>query len=252
MRFAPAALLAILALGACDPFPQVRKEDTIEAYEAYLAEHPDSNYAIEARGRLETLMFEKAQKEQSLAAYDAYLERFPKGIYREKAYEQREQYLWAWAEETHTPEGWDRYLEEYSQFDAKKVRKARKRREAAAHKDQIGLGEPKAERVNLAEDPEGPKNGWLFTADITNNTDRTLTYLQITARYRDAEGKVVGEGKWPVVSSRFAVPVEPEKTEPMKPGETRTWELMTGDVPESFAETVTLVPTSLKFEELAP
>lgn len=245
------ALLGLtLGVSACDPFPQVREKDTIEAYEQYLAEHPDSNYAAEARGRLEVLMYEKAQKDQTLEAYDAYLEKFPRGTYQEKARKERETYLWAWAEETHTPEAWDRYLEEYPQFDAKKVREARRRKQAAEYLPNLEVGELQMEKVNLAEDPEGPKNGWMFKADITNNGDQTLKYLKVSIHFLDDAGKKTGDESWPLVSSNFGIPVEEEKKVPVKPGETRTWELMTGSVPEGWTEKARVVPTAVTFEEL--
>lgn len=241
-----------LGLAACDPFPQVREQDTIEAYEAYLAEHPDSNYAAEAKGRLDELMYEKAKEAKTLEAYDAYLERFPKGLFHDKARKEREAYLWEWALTTHTPEAWDRYMEEYPQFDAKKVRKARKHKKAAEYKDNVGIGALSAEPANLAENPEGPKDGWMFKADITNNGDQTLTYLQITIRFEDGSGTVIGEEKWPVVSSNYGIPVEEEKKVPMKPGETRTWELLTGSVPDGWSQDkgAKLIPTSVSFEEI--
>lgn len=246
-----ALLTVALALTACDSFPEARKADTIEAYEKYLEENPTSNYAAEAKGRLETLMYEKAKTEKSLEAYDAYLKRFPRGIFHEKAIKEREVYLWEWAVDTHTPEGWDRYLTEYPQHDAKKVRKARKRKEAAKYIGNVALGELSMEPANLAENPDGPKDGWMFKADITNNGEETLKYLQITIRFLDGSGKAIGEEKWPVVSSDYGVPVEEEKKVPMAPGDTRTWDLLTGSVPEGWTpdKGAKLIPTSLTFVE---
>jgi len=248
-------LLALsLGLSACDPFPQVREKDTIEAYEQYLAEHPDSNYAAEAKGRLETLMYEKAQKDQTLEAYDAYMKRFPKGMFAEKARKEREKYLWEWADETHTVEAWERYLDEYPQHDAKKVREARRRKKAAEYAPNIAIGELQMEKVNLAEDPEGPLNGWMFKAEITNNGDQTLKYLQMTVKFMGEDGKKAGEEKWPLVSANYGIPVPEEKKEPVKPGETRTWDLMTGNVPEGWEEAgkkAKLVATGVTFKELS-
>lgn len=244
------ALVALLALGGCDPFPEVKKQDTIEAYEGYLKEHPDSNYAIEAKARLEQLYIDKARAEKSLEAYDAYIDRFPNGIFRKAAYEEREQHLWEWADETNTAEAWDKYVEAYPSHDAKKVKEARRRKDTAIYLPNLSWTDVRLEQVNLAEDPEGPLNGWLISTDVTNKGDKTLTYLQMTARYVDDEGKTLGSAKWPVVSQNYGIPVEPEKKEPMKPGDTRTWELMTGDVPEGWNKKVKLVATGIKFEEL--
>ena len=103
----------------------------------------------------------------------------------------------------------------------------------------------------LAEDPEGPLNGYMFSVDVTNNTDKTIVYLGMRIRFYDADGKRVGSEKWAVVSSNFGIPVEEEKKIPIKPGETRKWELLT-DVPDGFAEKADLAYTGIKFEEYRP
>lgn len=243
---------ALVALSACDPYPQVEKTNTIEAYEQYLAEHGSSTYAPQAIGRLETLMIEKAREEKSLEAYDAYLERFPQGIFRKDAYKEREAHLWDWADMQNTVPAWEKYLEEYPSFEAKKVRKARRRKDTAAYLPNLQIGDVSMKKVNMAEDPEGPLNGYLFTADVTNKGDQTLTYLQFTVRFLGDDGKVLGDGSWPVVSSNYGIPVEEEKKIPIQPGETRTWELMTADVPENWGEKTALVATGIGFQEAAP
>ena len=248
---ATAALVALLSLGACDPYPQVKRDDTIEAYETYLKEHPNSRNVMKANTRLQQLYWEKAEAAKTLEAYDEYMERFPDGIFREKAYKNREKHLWEWAEAENTVESWQKYIDTYPSFDTKKAKKAKSAREVMEHAPNLPMGKLEMAKANLAEDPEGPLNGYMFSVDVTNNTDKTIVYLGMRIRFYDADGKRVGSEKWAVVSSNFGIPVEEEKKIPIKPGETRKWELLT-DVPDGFAEKADLAYTGIKFEEYRP
>lgn len=240
----------LLFLSACDGFDDVRKQDTIEAYEAYLDANPDGRNKVEAITRLEALYIERARESKSLEDYDAYLERFPKGAFAKAAYEERETHLWDWADRENTIEAWDYYIKEYPSFEAKKVREAKRRRAATEYRPNLEWTELVFEKANLAEDPEGPKNGWKFESQITNKGDKTLSSLIFTIRYLDEAGEVLATESWPVAASNFGVPVEEFRKEPLKPGETRQWDLLTGDVPEKWAEKAVLVPTSVRFQKL--
>ena len=246
-----AMLAATLSPGGCDPYPAAKKLDTIEAYEAYLADNSDSFYAMQAKTRLQELYMEQAREEKTLAAYDAYLDRFPDGIFRDKAYAERELHLWEWAEETNTPESWQKYIDAYPSFDTKKAKKAKSRKEVMEHAPNLPMTALTMEKANLAEDPEGPLNGYMFKVDVTNSTDKTITYLGMEIRLMGADGRTLGRERWAVVSSNFGIPVEEEKKVPIKPGETRTWELLT-DVPDGFAEKASVAYTGIKFEEYRP
>lgn len=246
MRLAPLALA--LALTACDNFSAVQAEDTIEAYEQYIADNPDSRMLLQAQERLQTLYLEKAKEEKTLEAYDAYLERFPEGMYVDKAMKEREEFLYAWAASEDSAESWQKYLEEYPRADRKKKKQARDRIAVAAYEANLVQGEPKRERVNLAEDPEGPKNGWGISVDITNEGDKVIEDLRYRIRFYDAEGELIGDKVWPVVAQNWGIPMEDEKKVPMKPGETRTWYWMDAFPEEDWKGTVKLTPVRITFE----
>lgn len=242
--------LLIALLAACDNFDEVRKQNTIEAYESYIDQNPESRHLLEARTKLEGLMIERARSDKSLASYDAYLERFPKGAFARDAFTEREAYLWDWAEIENTIAAWDKYLEEYPSLDAKKVRQARKRKAAAEYRDKLSWGEPQFEQANLAEDPEGPLNGWKFTAEITNNGDKVITALHMTVRYLDDNGNRILDESWPAVAPNFGVPVEEWRKEPLKPGESRQWDLLSDKVPAGWSKKLEFFPTSITFEKM--
>lgn len=248
-------VLATLLLG-CDPWPEVKKADTIEAYEKYMAENPDSLKAVEARARLEQLYIAKAREEKTIEAYDTYLTRFSKGDLAGEAALEREEVFWSWAETQATPEAWERYIKENPK--SKNLKKARSRLRMAQNKDMVELGEPTMKKVNLAEDPKGELNGWGFYVPVTNKGDKPIEYLNLQIRYLDANDKALAVKEWPVVAKALPgnLPFADGFDKPMKPGETRTWEWTASfeEMPEGWTEKVKVVPVGIRIvgEEDAP
>lgn len=242
-----ACLLFALTLAACaDPFAAAQKADTIEAYEQYLAEHPDGRFAIQAKSRLEQLSYEKARAEKSLEAYDAYLERFPDGALHAKALAEREEFLFEWARATDTLAAWEKFLDEYPKAQKERRNKARNMVAVHGYREHLTIGEPVVEQVNLAENPDGPKDGWGFSADVTNNGPETIASLWLTIEYLDANGRALDSREWPVVAPRFPVPMEEEHLLPMKSGETRRWFWSTGSLPDTWSQQVRLYPSRIE------
>jgi hypothetical protein len=241
-------LIVTLLLGGCGPnFAKVQEADSIEAYEGYLAADPDGRWATEARYRLELLYWEAAQAENNLEAYDRFLEEHPKSRYKKEARSAREKYLFAWAKEVGTPEAWEKYVGEYK--NAKDHSKyADNALRIIAYGDGLQLSEPTVKRVNLAEDPKGPLNGWGIYVDVTNNGDKTLATVKLTVDYLDDEGTRLGSKEYALVHHFWRMPVEDIAKIPMKPGETRTWEWTTNKTPERWtSEKVRVKTTALVF-----
>jgi len=230
--------LALVWMGCSDPFVVAQNEDTIEAFEKYLAEHPDGRFTMEATDRLETLYLQKAAEEKSLEAYDAYLERFPEGNQRDKALQQREKFLYAWARERNDLESWKRFLDEYPKADRKRKRYAERMIDVHGYLSNLEVGGVEQEQVNMAEDPEGPLNGWGWTVSVTNKGDKRIEDLRMTIQYLGEEGQVLDEREWPVVAPSWPTPIEEERKEVFEPGQTRTWEWTDGDVPKAWAKKV--------------
>ncbi|HHO53485.1 MAG TPA: hypothetical protein ENK18_22090 [Deltaproteobacteria bacterium] len=240
----------LVVLTACgEPFAAAQKADTIESYEQYLKENPEGRFVIEASGRLEVLYLERAKAEETLEAYDAYLERFPEGAMRERALTERESFLYSWAKETNTAEGWQKYLDEYPKGKKKQRQHAKRMLEVHAYLPYLEVSPVRQEQINLAEDPEGPLNGWGFEADVTNNGDATITEMRLTIQYLSPEGGVLDEREWPIVAEYWTVPVEEERKVPMGPGQTRTWEWSTGDMPERWDRKVRLFVSRISLKE---
>lgn len=226
-------IVAMMLLAGCgDPFFSAQSTGTIEAFETYLTENPNGRHRMEAEAQLETMYLEQARAEPSLEAYDRYLKRWPKGVLRTKAIEDREQFLYEWAKANGKAPAWDRFLKEYPRAGEKRLREAQRRRAVAEYVDQLEWTELKIEQVNLAENPEGPLDGYGFSMDVTNKGPKTITDLQFTIDYLDKYDRTFDMREWPVVAERWPVPMEDEKKVPMKPGETRTW-LWTAEPPNA-------------------
>ncbi len=248
MRHAVLSLLLLSAVSGCgDNFAEVQRTDTIAAYEHYLAENPDGRWELQATSRLETLYLEKAQAEKTLEAFDVYLEKFPEGALRARALDERESFLFRWARSENTAASWDKFLEEYPKAKKDNRRTARRMVEVHSYLPHLEVDAPNMERVNLAEDPDGPLDGWGFQVMVTNNGERTIESLHMTIDYLGDEGRALESREWPLVAPFWKTPIEEERKVPMKPGETRPWDWTTGAMPDGWTRRVRVYPSRITF-----
>ena len=105
------------------------------------------------------------------------------------------------------------------------------------------------EQVNLAEDPNGPLNGYGFYVDVTNKGDAAIAMLKLEIQYLNEAGQKVGSGSWPVVATRLpgGLPMADGFDKPIAPGETRQWEWTDGEFPDSWAKKSKVVATAIQF-----
>lgn len=243
-------MLALL-LAACSfgpSFQEVQKLDTIEAYEAYLKDNPDSINQFAANKRLEELYFARGQQEGTRAAWEAYLQRFPEGNSRDTAVREVAVAAYSEAVKANTAEAYKAFLDDFPKAD-RWLRARAEGRAANLDYGKLVVGPPKVERVNMAEDPKGPLNGWGISAEVKNEGEQTLEYVAITLDYLAADGHVVGTKDYPLTSKHWNMPASELQQTPMKPGETRTWLWTEGDdtVAKDWAQAVNLTVTGLKF-----
>ena len=104
----------------------------------------------------------------------------------------------------------------------------------------------------MAQDAEGPLNGWLFSANITNNTTRDIKFLKAKLHFLDAEGNIlsshVSDGTviiGELYGREWATP-KPRKP-PFKIGQTRKWTYLTGDIPPNWSKRVRLQLFQVQF-----
>jgi len=246
----PLVLLLAFGLGGCqDPFAAAQQKDDIASYETFLAGNPNSPFTTQASLRLEELYLEKARDDKTLDAYDTYLAKYPKGTLHDKAVDERRQFLFKWADQEDTVEAWQKFLDEYPSGDRKMKVEARTRLNMAEHKGIVDIGAPSIEQVNLAENPDGPLDGWGVYADVAVQGDKDVSTLVIQVAYLGSDGQVLDTRDWPVVAPHLPgnMPVEEAFKVPMKPGEKRTFEWTSGDMPAGWSKKVALKPVDIKF-----
>lgn len=243
-------LLTALLLTACaDEFAEAEKANTIEAWDAYITKNPGSMNAMRATDALDKLLFDKAKASNALEDWDAYIQRLPQGKSIELVKDGREALLLDAATATGDVPAYKRFLELCP--DASSKRRAAAEAGIAAASYPLTATDVRVAQVNLAEDPKGPLNGWGFKADITNTGDKTIESLSYRLDLLDASGKAVGSKVYPLVApaKEWPTPVLDSWMVPMKPGEVRTFDYTTGELPQGYAEKARLVPLRIRFAE---
>lgn len=241
-----------LLVAACaDPYGDAKKADTIDAYEAFLATDPGGSEKLGAEQRLEELLVTRAEETKAVADFDKVIARFPKSRQIKKLKEGRANASFAAAEADGSGDAWKKFLDENPDADGALKKRARAQVAVAEYKDKLAFGEPKVEQVNLAEDPKGPKDGWGFTVTVTNNGDKSLSYLNLEAQMLDAQGKKLKAGAYPLAGTTGpgGTSLPEEYTKPLDPGQSRTWTYTTGDVPEGWSQQVKIVPIAIRYAD---
>lgn len=230
--------VALLLAGCDDPYGDAKKADTIEAYQAYLDTKPTGADALVAESRLEELMVAKAEESKAIADYDAVLTRFPKSKKTEAIQKGRAAAAFAVAEKDGSVEAWQKFLDEDPFADSALRKRATTMVDVAKIAPTIQITEPVVTEVNLANDPAGPKDGFGFTANVTNNGTEALEYANLELQFLDGAGNKLKAASYPVAtkSGPGGMPIEEIYTKPLAPAETRAWAYSTGEVPEGWAE----------------
>ncbi len=242
-------LFALLA--ACsDPLAEAQSVNTIEAFEAYIATKPGGSSQMIAESNLCQLLVNQARALETLEDYDKAIKKCPRHIEIKKLKGERIKVGFAVAEKTGTTEGWKKFLDENTEAEPKLKSQARDRVAIAEYGDKLATGPVTFKKVNLADDPKGPLNGWGFSATVTNSGDRTISYLSMELRLLDAEGRVKGTKRYPLVaeSGPGGLPITEGYEKPLKAGQSREWVYSTDEVPETWAEKAELIAVKVRFE----
>jgi len=246
-------LLLALLMGCSDPYGAAQQADTIEAYEKFISDNPRSARRDMAQLRLEGLYLEKARKDKKLESYDDYLSRYPSGKMRKRAMDERQAFLLTWAESEDTPEGWKKVLDEYPKAKGKVKRRVRERMNMAKNQGKLVIGEVKMERINMANDPQGPLNGYGFWVDVTSKAKRPLTRVDLEIAYLSKSGRPLGTKRWELVHPgplhSDHTPMAEGFSKPLKSGQTRTWEWSDSEPPEEWSKKVTITPVHIAFKK---
>lgn len=246
------AASSFLLLAGCDSQQSALREaqvaGTPEAYEAFLAQYPDSVYAESVRKDIEEIRYGRAKDGNQSALWREYLEHHPEGKYVKTARKMEDEVSFNEANETRTAAAYQAYLDSHPSGEF--VRTARGEMDELGYLDKVTIDNYRVEKVNLAKDPKGPLNGWGMYADVHNKGDRIIIEAQLELQFTDATGKVLDTRKWWVVAEELVgMPTPPRIQPPLRPENSREFQFTTGEPPEGWNESFKLEVTNLRFRE---
>ena len=242
-----ASTLSLAGCGQQKALMEAQDAGTPEAFEAFLAEYPDHHQAPILRQQIEGLRYKAAQDGEGPEGWRAYIKHHPEGDHIKEATEAEDQASFDAADAARTTAAYQEYLDSHPA--GRHVKTARAEMDELAYADKVSVENYRVEKVNLANDPKGPMNGWGLYADVTNNGERILTEVELLLEFKDASGKVLGDRTWWVVSEGLiGMPTPPRIKPPLRAGDSREFQFTTGEPPEGWdGETFTLTPTNLRF-----
>ena len=226
LRLAASLTLGILlSLGAgCSKedaaFRAAQEANTIEAYEGYLKEYPNTTNQVAVEETLDQLYYDAATKEKTEEAYKAYLEHFPKGKHAPKMQGEYEQVMYKKAMKAGDTASIQAFLQAFpnGNFTAK----AQKRYDELTYFTSLSVSDVKVEKINMQGDRRGEMNGWQITGAITNAGAKGVKSITAKVGPKGGEGVEVTAG-------------------PCAPGEKVTFEVKTEHAPEGWDESTVAV-----------
>lgn len=251
--FAAALAAIVLALVGCEAnaLHQARMTDTPEVYEAFLQKYPDHEEAEWMRDRMEELRFLKAKDAGTSAALAEYIVVHPEGAHVKAARVLEDEIAFKEAETAGTPKSYQAYLDSHP--EGKFLEQARYEYEERVYLDKILLENVRVEPVNLANDPDGPMNGWGVFADVRNAGIRNVVEVELLIHYLNAKGESIDTDRWwAVAKGLLGMPTPPYIVPPLPPEEIRVFRWTTGDAHEKWDKKVRLEITNLRFEDDMP
>lgn len=234
-------LLVLLALSllfvSCEgtAYLDAEKANTPEAFEAFLQEYPDYGEADEVRAKIVELRYERAWESRNAGQLRDYLSKHPDGLHVDKVRKKEDELAWQEADWTKTGEAYKSYLDLHP--EGAWIPEATALHTKFAYVDAMTISTPVIQEVNMAEDPEGPLNGWGLSCEITNTGDKRLRTVEVLIDYLKADGSVAKSDKWwAVVQDLGPLPVLPVMRPIMEPGETRPFGWSTAETPPGWEE----------------
>jgi hypothetical protein len=194
----------LLALFACgpDPFNVAMDDGSIDTLRAFLVENPDHRLAYMAVSAIEKRYGEIAQESNTVEAWDNYMSRYPEGEHVRDGRQIRERLMYDIAAAENTPESWQAFLDAYQYSSTPLKDRAEQRAAVAPFLGQLQFGEVSVNPANLAENPDGPMDGYAVTADFHNTTGRTIEKLTVQIDFTSDNAGVIQSERWPLVADR--------------------------------------------------
>lgn len=105
--------LSLLWSGCTNRWTEAQQLNTIEAYEQFLRDVPDSRYRTEAKSRIENLTWQQTQQANTIEAYNRFLQAYPQSLKREDALRRREDLDWKHTTEVNSLDAYKLFLQKY-------------------------------------------------------------------------------------------------------------------------------------------
>ncbi len=196
-------------------FDEAKAANTVEAYEAFLAEYPDGVNKAAAVERLDDLDWAATEAENTAAAYEAYLAKYPEGRHVTDAQLAAPKLAWQDADFSGDIATIKAFLEKYS--SGAYASNAQKRLELLERM-------PKHLEVGPTTLTQGEKKKWTVAADVKNVGDANVVTAEFRVAWSNADGRVTRSKDWYLcVAPNDRFDSAEELVQPLAPGETRTF-----------------------------
>jgi len=107
------ATLLVVGCGEDYQYKKAKKATTIEKYEVFIKQYPESKYIVELKDSLEVLYYRQAKETNIIEAYESFIEKYPDSRFRDEALEKVEELVFNKAKEKKSINALNAYLRKY-------------------------------------------------------------------------------------------------------------------------------------------
>lgn len=90
-----------------------KRKDTIDSYESFFKKYPDSRFTSYAKDRIVELKWDRTKQQDSIKAYQSFLNEYPASKYEQQAKETLEELEWKATQESKTIEAYEKFLKKH-------------------------------------------------------------------------------------------------------------------------------------------
>jgi len=177
-------LCSVLSGCAGQAFKKAQEINTVDAYDSFLNNYGNSEFAQKAFLLKEKLFFQNSEKENTPESYNKYLKEYPNGKFVEDAKVQMEKAYFEHAMQINTAESYKRYLKNFP--NGKYVSEAINAKELALYKYALGKNNIDLYNNYLKEYPKGKfiedvkkakEKAWFKRAKLENTPESYDRYI---------------------------------------------------------------------------
>jgi len=205
--------------GEYKAYEEAEAADTADAYSTFLEQYPDGVNSTSAKERLDMIHWEEAKAEDTAEGYEEYLRQHPTGKYVTRAEMAAPKMAWQAADLSNDAAQVQSFIDKYGAGAYGK--KANERLTLLQTWPQhLDIGETRFEVVE-----EGKR--WKVLADVHNKGAVAVVEAEFRIAWKNGDGEFARTKQWFLnVEAREGVDAPPELTQPLSPGQTRTFEFI--------------------------